>query len=200
MKYLYIFIAVVALTGCLKDEKYDSLLIFTPTEQVSDSADAVALDGVVTYAFLADTTDYEVINYDNALRGVIYDKLTGEELLPIAVGEAYEGGEEIYQVAMQVAEESVMLVAVDTKNEDYAYANYAIGLNLATTYIALPFRPYKEVDFKVSNWWYVVPEPIIVDEEEVEEQEEEIEEEELDELEEDVDELIEEEEEEFIEE
>lgn len=171
MRYiLYIVVMVVALSGCFKDEDYDTLMIFTPTEQVDDSSDAAALDGVLTYAFVADTTDYGVLSYEDALRGVVTDKLTGEELLPISIGEPM--GNDAYQLSMAVSEPSVMLVAVDTKNEDYAYTNYSVGMNLATTYIALPFHPYKEVNFSVGSWYYVVPEAIIVETDETEEDEE----------------------------
>lgn len=151
---IYILL-LMALVSCGKEDVYDTLIIFSPVECLGDDQEYQPLDGVMTYAYAADTTDYSVVDYDTAVRGVVVDKVTGEELLPISEGVVYGD----YQVAMQVAMEEVMLVAIDTKNGNYAYSNYSIGLNLDTTYITLPFLPYKS-DYSVGKWQYIVPNPI----------------------------------------
>lgn len=150
-------VAIVAIAGCFKEEAFDTTIVFRPAEQLESGGDFTNLTGVVAYAFDADTTSYEVASYDDALAGILTNKKSGKINPPIATAVAYDGGIED-AISLQVQQEEVMFVAVDTKNEIYAYTNYTVGLNLATTYISIPFRTWKSSSFSQGTWWYVVPE------------------------------------------
>ncbi|MFR9666630.1 MAG: hypothetical protein SNF68_01515 [Rikenellaceae bacterium] len=90
----------------------------------------------------------------------------------------YEDGEIVTTLieglSMQIMMQNIMLVAVDTQNEGYAYCNYELGMNLAITYITVSFRPWKTAPFEQGDWMYVVP--IVETEEESTEEETEVEE------------------------
>ncbi len=175
------------------------MLLFRPAQQLASGEEFIDLDGVVVYAYLADTTDYAPQNFEEALNGRVTNKTTGESLSPFATSEPYEGyftyiyeieeeeededeDETIYPyadgevvetlitgVSLQSTYPEIMLVAVDTLNEGYAYCNYSVGLNLSITYITLSFRPWKTAAFSQGVWWYVVPE-VIAEEETLEEE------------------------------
>lgn len=168
MRQIRIYICVVVaaiLAGCFKDEAYDTNIILRPAQQQVSGGDFIDLEGVVAYAFAVDTTYFEVKSYADALNGIVTNKTSNEVAPPIAVATPYGDGQDSYIGAMQmrVQQEDVMLLAVDTENEDYAYTNYTVGLNLPTTYISLPFRPWKEGAYKQGTWWYVVAEALVLD-------------------------------------
>lgn len=45
---------------------------------------------MLAYAFDADTTEWSVLSYEDAVAGIITSRRTGEKLRPIAQGEPYE--------------------------------------------------------------------------------------------------------------
>ncbi len=153
-------LSLVALAGCFKEESYDTTLVLRPTEQTESGGDYVSLSGVVAYAYAADTTYYCVVDYDAALAGIVTNKESGAVLAPIATATAYTAEELEDAIAMQTDREEIMLVAVDTKSEGYAYANYTVGINLPTTYITLAFRPWKEGKYLQGKWMYFAAESI----------------------------------------
>ncbi len=153
-----------------KSVEYDTNLALIPMEQTTDAAEYTPLDGVVAYAYAADTTDYRVASYVDASKGIVSNKANGSIIEPIAVAAPYSGTESLMSaIQMQLSgHEFVMLVVADTKNEDYAYCNYEVGVNLPNTYITMTFRPWKEGSYTQSFWQYVVPEATIIEPEEVE--------------------------------
>ncbi|MFI3259811.1 MAG: hypothetical protein R3Y16_06930 [Rikenellaceae bacterium] len=186
MRFIGYILALTIATSCFKDKSYETTLVVVTAQQSESGGDFTSLDNSVVYAFAADTTDYMILDYYDALGGVLTNKLTGEKLSPLAVGEATqityeytfeadedeeedEAEDEEFQdgdlivttfdaYTMSVEQESVMLVAVDPTSENYAYTNYTVGLNLSTTYITVSFRPWKSDSFSQGTWWFVVPE------------------------------------------
>ncbi len=151
-------------TGCFEDEKYETLLVLRPAYQQTSSSDFITLEGALAYAFVADTTDFVVASYDDAVLGVAKDAVTGDYLTPIAVGEPYMNDVWDFRgaVSLQVEQEQVLLLVVDTKNEDFAYCNYDVSVNLATTYIAINFPSWSEGIFTYGNWIFNVPEAYVL--------------------------------------
>ncbi len=160
MKVRYILCAAVmmAIVGCFKEEVYNTTLVVRPYQELTSGADETVLSGVVAYAFATDTTTHKVLSYSDAVAGVVVSKETGEQLLPIATATSYTSEDLEGAIAMQIEQESVMLVVADEGCENYAYSNYDVGLNLPTTYITLTFRPYKTTSFIQGKWQYIVPE------------------------------------------
>ncbi len=121
------------------------------------------LPGVVAYAFLADTTYFEVTSYDNALAGIMSDKESGEQIAAFASSQPYNNDVYGYEYAVSLLidqdVESIAIVAVDTLNEDYGYTTFDLGINIPTTYVAVNFAPWKEGTFVYGNWCFVVDEP-----------------------------------------
>lgn len=154
--------AVVAalFIGCFKEEVYDSQIVISSYEQIYDGADLTELTGVVGYAFAADTADISILSYDDALIGRVVSRETGEDVPQVAVSEVYSGDgvDGDCSIAMQIREEYVTLLLVDTLNEDYAYTYYEVGLNLPQTFIYVSFRPWYEGIISYGKWIYVVPE------------------------------------------
>lgn len=185
MQRIILYIVILAtLTGCFKELSYDTTIVLRPTQQIESGGSAIALPGVVAYAFLADTTYYEVTSYENAMAGIMSDKETGEQITAIAVSTSYDEFDN--SVALNVNGEVIAIVAIDTLNGDYGYTTYEVGVNISTTYIAVNFAPWKEGKFTYGNWCFVVDDPFepeIPDVElpEPEEVEPEIEEEEIEE-------------------
>ncbi len=161
-KIVYLILVAISCVGCFEEEKFDTTLILRPVVEMVSGEDYEDLEGVVAYAFAADTNLYKVENYAGALSGKVVNKESGEVIEPISI--AVESSDSfVGAVEMQLEMEDVMLVVIDTVNEDYAYCNYTVGMNLPTTYITLTFRAWKEGVFKQSIWYFVVPEAVVVE-------------------------------------
>lgn len=163
-----ILMALMALTSCFKDEWFSCELILRPQEQLESSGDFSPLGGVVLYAFDVSEDDlddeiFAIESYEDALAGVVVNLETGARLSPIGQAVAYD--EDIEEALILTAkQEEVMLVAIDTQNEWYAYASYTVGQNLAIAYIYLPFRPWKTSSFTQGDWTFIGPETDETDE------------------------------------
>lgn len=167
------------MVGCFKDEIYQTKIIFYCYDQVESGGDYFAIDGVVAHSFAADTTDYMVANYDDALAGVLTHRETGEQIFATTTSQVDPQEGFGSAISLDAAGEQIVLVAVDPPNIQYAYRNYSMGLNLATTYISIIFRGWKTEDFVQSNWQFIIDENMVIVEEEETEDEEETTDEEL---------------------
>ncbi|MFI3270136.1 MAG: hypothetical protein SNG14_06115 [Rikenellaceae bacterium] len=157
--WVYI-VAIFIAVGCMKEEAYRSDIVFRPYAQQYDGAEYENLAGVVGYAFAADTAEVSVLSYDDALNGRVVSRETGAVVAPIATTAPYVTDESGFTtaVSMRVDREWVMLLAVDTQNEDYTYTYYQVGLNLAETFFTLSFRSWYEGEITVGKWYYIYPE------------------------------------------
>ena len=128
-KRIILFLAAAALfTGCFKDVSYKTTYVFKPLEQEKSGDPTQILADAKLYAFAADTSSWEVASYKDALAGVISQRGNRNEKIstPLAAGEPYEqeGVEGLLQMSFDRS--SVMVVAVDTKNELYGYTQQEV--------------------------------------------------------------------------
>lgn len=148
--------ACAALAGCLKDTSTRSTAyILKPLQQTLSTNPNEPLEGVMTYAFDADTTLYTVASYDDALQGVATSKeRPGEQLQAVAGSAAYEQEGTTGWVRMEVpVSERKMILAVDTAHRTYAYTNQTFGKTLPTLYVTLIFKTWKEgFSYQDGGW------------------------------------------------
>ncbi len=163
MRYvLAILIALTSLTGCFNEESYDTDLIVRPEEQLESGGDFTPLYDVVAYAFSAETEEYTIQSYDDALAGIATNITTGASLSPMVEAISYPSIEGA--LSMNIQQELIILLVVDTQNGWYAYADFEVAQNMSTTYVSVGFRPWKDSDFTQGDWTFVAPETIIEDE------------------------------------
>ncbi len=157
-RFIIFFVALVTLGSCMKEVSYKTTFILNPYEQVTSDSESVALEGVLLYAFSADTTSWKVASYEDAAFGIITNKESGEQKGASVVGttSASSTAEKV-AIEMYIDFEQAMIVAVDTKNRCYAYTNYKIGVNLPTTYMSVLFRSWKYTAEYSDGKWRVIP-------------------------------------------
>lgn len=168
-RIILFFIAAIALCGCMKEVSFRTTFILNPYVEVESGAEKLPLDGVLLYAFKADTTEWRVNSYDDAAFGLITNKESGEQKGAAAVGTQLPTSfAENFTVEMSTDFEQAMIVAVDTENRCYAYTNYKVGVNLPQTYMTLLFRPWKNTANFKDGKWMMMP-TIVTPEEEAKE-------------------------------
>lgn len=148
-------LTVLMLTGCFKEESYDTTLILKPTVQRNSGSSFEPYTGVKAYAFDADTTLWAVLSYEDALKTTI--SLKGapatKSSTPLATAEPYAYDGTTGWLQMSVSTPSLMLLAVDEQTKVYAYTQVALGVNLPQLYVSLPFMPWKKGKrYKTGNW------------------------------------------------
>ena len=87
------FVAVAAAlagTGCFKSIGYETFYVLRPWAQEGTVKTPIPREDMLAYAFDADTTEWSVLSYEDAVAGIITSRRTGEKLQPIAQGEPYE--------------------------------------------------------------------------------------------------------------
>lgn len=153
---ILILAAAALLTGCFKDVSTKTTYVIKPLVQDLSGDPYLALEGVQTYAFDADTTFYTVASYEDALAGVASLKDNPSQQLPaFAAGEPYEREGISGWVQMPLSNATQMVLAIDTEHRIYAYTQQELGENLPNLYVALPFKPWKEgFSYKDGNWSY----------------------------------------------
>ncbi len=158
MNRFWIYIAALLIAvGCMKEETYTTEIVFRPYAQQYDGAEYELLAGVVGYAFAADTADVSILSYDDALNGRVVSRATGAAVAAVATTGAYVTDMSGFTtaVSMRTDRKMLMLLAVDTMNEDYAFTYYEVGLNIPETFITLNFRPWYEGEVTVGKWYYI---------------------------------------------
>ncbi len=161
MKKLSIFVTLIcALSGCFKEENYDTRLVLRPAVQLTSSDTFTPLGECVAYAFKADTAQWEIASWEDARNGVMRSRSDQNKTLePFAVATDYqqEGLDEGTMLAMQLSHAKALIVVAHTSTENYAWTIYDVGINIPTTYIHVPFRFWKEGEFKQGKWLFFAP-------------------------------------------
>ena len=160
-KRIILFLAAAALfMGCFKDVSYKTTYVFKPLEQEKSGDPTQILADAKLYAFAADTSSWEVASYKDALAGVISQRGNRNEKIstPLAAGEPYEqeGVEGLLQMSFDRS--SVMVVAVDTKNELYGYTQQEVPENTPKIYVTLIFKRWKQ-GYSYNCLLYTSPSP-----------------------------------------
>lgn len=154
-------IAAVA-TGCFKKVTLDCRYNLRPYLQMESGGEAVVAEGVVAYAFAADTTQWTVASYEDALAGVLTSKTSTEKRSDAMVHAVQEGAEDL---VLQLTATPATIVVVDTVNKLYGWRMTEVAENLPDLYVSITFRPwsvkkvYAEGAWRMNNEAYVAPEP-----------------------------------------
>ena len=144
MRKILTFVGVLAalfVTGCFKTIRFETFYVLRPWMQEGTTKTPIPTDKMLTYAFDADTTQWDVLSYEDAVAGIITSRLTGEKRHPIAQGEPYViDGNENWQ-AMQLNGPQFFILAVDQLNKLYGFTQQPIGENLPEMYVSVSFFP-----------------------------------------------------------
>lgn len=148
-------LCMAAVSGCFKDVSNDTTYVLKPL--VSDGGAPVDMEYYITaYAFYADTTQWTVGSYEDAVAMRITDKETGEVRTgPAVVAEPFTdavmGGK--YCLEMFLTKNPVMLVVVDTELKVYGYRKQTLGENLPRVYESVVFYTSKHGKrYKAGQW------------------------------------------------
>jgi len=155
-KYLSALLAAAALlTGCSKDVSFDTTFILKAWVQKSSGGEMRPADDLLLYGYSADTVQWTVASYDDALKGILTDKQTGEKAEPALFGTPYELEGFGTAQAMQVEGwPSLFVLAVDRTERLYGYNMLAMAENLPQMYVSLIFQPWKKsASFRNGTWW-----------------------------------------------
>lgn len=151
----------VATTGCFKKVTMDCRYHVRPYYQAESGGIAVQGEGMIAYAFAADTTQWTVASYDDALNGVLTSKTSGEKR-----SDAMERVEQSDStVVLQLTVTPVTIVVVDPINKLFGWRMTEVAENLPDLYVSITFRPwsvkkrYVEGPWRMNNEAYVAPEP-----------------------------------------
>lgn len=162
MKHL-IWLTLVALSvwGCKKGVTNCNYVV-TPWVQTTDKGDLALCVDAIGYGFYADTSEWTVTSYDNALAGVItsrtdaqtkqYDfKVEQNELGKLIIGPFTKRG--------------AMVIVCDVTNRFYAWRYADIGEGLPEVVVPVrfllwkPMISYEDTRWTVVNEFYVPAEP-----------------------------------------
>ena len=126
--------AAALLAGCLKDTSSDRTeYVLKSLAQTLSTDPYEPLDGVVAYAFDADTARYTVASSEPY---------------------AQEGTTGWVRMSLPMAERR-MILAVDTEHRLYAYTEQELVETLPSLYVTLIFKTWKEgTSYKDGNWCF----------------------------------------------
>lgn len=151
--------AAILCAGCFEKVAESTAYVLKPLVQYTSGGLTEPLDGVIAYAFDADTTDWGVASYDDALAGILTAKSDPAQRIETPLAEAApcetEGMTE--RLSMSLPAGSLMLLAVDTEHRLYAYTQQSFVENLGSLYVSLIFRPWREALSYQEKWSFYNP-------------------------------------------
>lgn len=150
------FVAVAAAlagTGCFKSIGYETFYVLRPWAQEGTVKTPIPREDMLAYAFDADTTEWSVLSYEDAVAGIITSRRTGEKLQPIAQGEPYEIDGNENWLAMQLNGPRFLILAVDQSNRLYGFTEQAIGENLPQMHVSVTFYPKEKGKRFLKGKW-----------------------------------------------
>lgn len=148
-------LAAALLAGCFKKIGYDTFYVLHPWTQDGTQRFAPPFGSVRVYAFDADTTQWAVRSYEEALAGTIASVRSGERTEAVAEGEPYviDGNEN--WLSMRLDGPRFFILAVDLEHRLYAYTEQAMGENLPQLHASVVF-PLVWKSRRVKNGKWVV--------------------------------------------
>ena len=145
--------AALALHSCFKDTVSYTRFNLAVYDQVDSEAAFVHTEELDSYAFYADTTEWYIASWEDAVAHRITNKTTGQTLdVPDVVGEF--NPDEQYQTTLQVEQPVSMLVVVNPELKLYAYRKYELPENLPDIYAKLYMAAWRPTHN--SSGWIVV--------------------------------------------
>ena len=153
-RVLFTLLTALLLTGCFKDVAENTAYILKPLVQHTSGGLNEPLPGVLAFAFEADTTEWTVASYEEALQGIITSKSNPQEKNSTPITEAfpYEVEGMTDRLEMTLPPREVMLLAIDTENRLYAYTNIELKENIGSLYVTLIFKTWKEGASWTEGW------------------------------------------------
>lgn len=147
--------ACLLAAGCSKHVGFDTTYILKAWNQSASGGELEPLSDVVLYGYVADTVQWTVASYEDALACRLTDKWGGGTIdTPYAVGTPYELEGFGPTLAMQTDAELLMVVVVDRTNRLYGYTMQNFSQNMPQMYVSLVFQPWKKSRaFKNGTWW-----------------------------------------------
>lgn len=162
---LLLLSAVALLAGCFTKVKHETFLVLIPWAKDGTTNPAVRMGGgVMAYAFAADTAQWDVLSYEDALNGIITSRTTGETMQATAKGASY-AFDGAFSLAMELEGSCFLILAVDLQHRLYGFARQDIGADVPETYVNVTFYPedvgksYMRGKWYMRNDFYVEPEP-----------------------------------------
>lgn len=153
-------VVAIAATGCFKKVTLDCRYNVRPYFQAESGGVAVQGENTIAYAFAADTTQWTVASYDDALNGVLTSKTSGEKRTDALV----RAEQEEQMVVLQLTVTPVTIIVVDTEHRLFAWRMTEVAENLPDLYVSVTWRPwstkkqYAEGPWRMNNEAYVAPE------------------------------------------
>ena len=146
-------VAALALHSCFKDTVSYTRFNLAVYDQVDSEAAFSHAEELDTYAFYADTTEWYIASWEDAVARRITSKTSGQTLdVPDVVGEF--NPEEQYQTTLLVEQPVSMLVVVNPALKLYAYRKYELPENLPDIYAKLYMAAWRPTHN--SSGWIVV--------------------------------------------
>ena len=146
-------VAALALHSCFKDTVSYTRFNLAVYDQVDSEAVFSHAEELDTYAFYADTTEWYIASWEDAVARRITNKTSGQTLdVPDVVGEF--NPEEQYQTTLLVEQPVSMLVVVNPALKLYAYRKYELPENLPDIYAKLYMAAWRPTHN--SSGWIVV--------------------------------------------
>ncbi len=138
--------------GC---KKVNTELVFrlTPYVQTEEDGPEAIAEGVIAYAFAADTADWAVASYADAEAGILTARRReGERQADVKTEQNEEGVLEIGPLR----NDPTILVVCDVPNRIYAWRQVEIPANLPQLIVRMRFRPWRTDSlYKEANWFMV---------------------------------------------
>lgn len=141
--------------GCFKDVSYKTTYILKPLSQFTSGAPLEPLAETKAYAFDADTAQWTVATYEDALAGVISrrDNPSEKRSDPYATAAPYEAEGTAGWLQMNLSKSSQLVVVTDPASRRYAFTQQRLEENTGTLYVSVVFRLWKEgLSYKDGNW------------------------------------------------
>ena len=160
LKTLFVALAAALLsTGCFEKVSDRTEYLLKPLVQYTSGGLAEPLGEVVAYAFAADTAEWGVASYEDALAGIVTAKENPAERIetPLATAAPCETEGMTDRIRMSLPAGSLMLLAVDTQHRLYAYTQQELVENLGTLYVSLVFKPWREGTAYQEKWSFYNP-------------------------------------------
>jgi hypothetical protein len=155
-KILVVLVALVACTGCFKEEKQGTRMrIELSSQNVKDDPVMRTTSEIEGYAFYVPKgTKWEVKTWEDALDKCATNKDKPGEVLtePDVIG-TWDANSE-YQLSLDLKSRYTALVVVDVENKLYAYRDYETPINWPETETELHLYAWRKTG--QANGWTVV--------------------------------------------
>jgi hypothetical protein len=147
-------IVTLGLHSCFKSVGYDTDVILKAWVQAESSGELTPAEHVIAHAFEADTVDWTITSYENAVAGILTRKGSIEQgVTPMSADVVRIDSVDMDLFQMRVDAPSIVLVAVDTLHRLYGYRQQDLSENLSPLYTSVVFRPWKRMKKYVDGTW-----------------------------------------------